>query len=211
MSAPLRYASAATGSAFIVLGLFALIQGLLAGDRPPLGVTFADHVDFARAPNTELVRTPPRAQPHKPEPPTRPPSVAFGGPVSLDLPVMPVQSELPALATLPAATGRPSLGSGALPTDAGDVDVVPIFRDAPRYPQEALMNRTEGWVEIEFTIATDGSVKDAVVVDARPERVFERDALRAIARWKFSPHTVGGVAVERRARQVIQFALDQSL
>jgi protein TonB len=56
----------------------------------------------------------------------------------------------------------------------------------------------------------DGSVKDAVVVGAQPDRVFERDALRAIVHWKFQPFVVGGVAVERRARQIIEFTLDQA-
>jgi protein TonB len=51
-------------------------------------------------------------------------------------------------------------------------------------------------------------VKDARVVESEPPRVFNREAIRAILKWKFKPRVVDGVAVERRATQVIDFSLD---
>jgi protein TonB len=48
------------------------------------------------------------------------------------------------------------------------------------------------------------------VIDADPPRIFNREALRAILKWKFKPRVVDGVAVEREATQVIDFSLDQS-
>ena len=201
--------AAAAASALLVLSLFALIQSLIAHGGPAFDGTKAQTVDFSRLTHDDFIRVPPRTAPRRPDLPTRPPAYARVAELpALQVPVMPVESEMPSLAIRSESGARPSIEAGVERTL--DSEVVPLFRDAPRYPHEALMNRTEGWVEIEFTIAVDGSVKDAVVVGAQPDRVFERDALRAIARWKFQPLVVGGVAVERRARQIIEFTLDQA-
>jgi protein TonB len=48
------------------------------------------------------------------------------------------------------------------------------------------------------------------VVDSDPPRIFNREAIRAILKWKFKPRVVEGVAVERRATQLIEFNLDKS-
>ena len=40
---------------------------------------------------------------------------------------------------------------------------------------------------MEFTVGTDGSVTAARVVRADPPRVFDREALNAVKRWKFQP------------------------
>ena len=42
-------------------------------------------------------------------------------------------------------------------------------------------------VRLEITVGTDGSVTAARVVDATPPRVFDREALAAVKRWKFAP------------------------
>jgi len=206
--AALRYASAAAAGSLVVVGLFALIQGLIIGGDVPLG-TRAHTIDFSRLSRNESERTRPRTSPHKPDPPKRVPAYAQVAELSpVQVPVMPIESAAPTFAIAPAASTRPSLSVGAEPGPGSTL--MPIYREPPRYPREALMNRTEGWVEIEFTITSEGGVKDAVVVGAQPDRVFERDAMRAIAHWRFRPFIVDGVAVERRARQIIEFTLDQA-
>jgi protein TonB len=89
-------------------------------------------------------------------------------------------------------------------------DIIPVVVVRPMYPREAAMAGIEGWVKIEFTITEEGAVKDPQIVDARPPRVFNREALRAIRKWKFKPRVIDGIAVERRATQVIDFALDEA-
>ena len=64
-------------------------------------------------------------------------------------------------------------------------------------------------MRIEFTILADGSVKDAIVVQAMPEAVFDEAALAAIEQWQFKPKMVNGVAVSQRAAQQLQFKLDR--
>ena len=54
-----------------------------------------------------------------------------------------------------------------------------------------------------------GSVRDPQVIDSKPPRVFDREAIRAILRWKFKPRVIDGTAVSRRAVQTIDFNLDQ--
>lgn len=62
-----------------------------------------------------------------------------------------------------------------------------VSSPSPRYPPEALRAGTAGEVLVEITVGTDGSVTNARVVRATPPRVFDREALNAVRRWKFEP------------------------
>ncbi|WP_341867482.1 energy transducer TonB [Luteimonas yindakuii] len=66
-------------------------------------------------------------------------------------------------------------------------DLRAISTPAPRYPSEALRSGQSGEVLVEFTVAADGSVSNARVVRADPPRVFDREALTAVRRWRFEP------------------------
>ena len=63
----------------------------------------------------------------------------------------------------------------------------PISTPGPDYPREAQRRRRAGSVEVEFTVGVDGSVSNARVVNADPPRVFDREALQAVNRWRFQP------------------------
>jgi len=65
----------------------------------------------------------------------------------------------------------------------------PVSTPAPRYPAEALRSGTSGEVLVEITVGTDGSVTNARVLRATPSRVFDREALNAVKRWRFEPVT----------------------
>lgn len=86
--------------------------------------------------------------------------------------------------------------------------VVPLVRVPPKYPARAASRHIEGWVKIEFTIQTDGSVDNAVVVGSEPVDIFDDAALTAISKWKFKEKVVNGVAVPQRAVQKLQFKLE---
>jgi len=62
-----------------------------------------------------------------------------------------------------------------------------VSTPAPRYPAEAARRQVSGEVQVEITVGTDGSVTSARVVDANPPRLFDREALAAVKRWKFEP------------------------
>ena len=86
-------------------------------------------------------------------------------------------------------------------------NLVPIFRVPPRYPMRAAQRRVEGWVKVEFTITTLGTVKDTDIVESYPSSIFNRAALRAIAKWKFKPKLIAGRPVEQRALQILEFKM----
>jgi protein TonB len=99
--------------------------------------------------------------------------------------------------------------TGALPVSGVDRDSLPIVRVPPQYPPSAITRQIEGWVQVQFTVAASGSVRDAVVVASEPRGVFDEAALAAIARWRYNPRIQGGVATERVGLQtVLRFELE---
>jgi protein TonB len=101
------------------------------------------------------------------------------------------------------------IGNFASVDKTAEGDIIPIVVIRPMYPRDAAMQGLEGWVKVEFIITEVGTVKEPRVIDADPPRIFNREALRAIMKWKFKPRVVDGVAVERGATQTIEFSLDQ--
>lgn len=89
-----------------------------------------------------------------------------------------------------------------------DTDVVSIAQISPRYPAEAVNQGIEGWVEMEFTITEDGRVEDVRVVHASHKRLFRKEAVRAMKKWKFKPRTIDGQPVARRAHRVFNFSME---
>jgi TonB family protein len=109
--------------------------------------------------------------------------------------------------------GKPDAGGGggrsgsASGSGSGDSGVVVLSRPKPTYPRDAARRGEEGWVKVAFTITVEGTVTEATIVAARPQRVFERSALAAIERWRFRPKVVAGQPVRSRATQLIEFSL----
>ena len=66
-------------------------------------------------------------------------------------------------------------------------DLRAISTPPPKYPAEALRAGQSGEVVVEFTVDTDGSVSGARVVRGNPPRVFDREAVAAVKRWRFQP------------------------
>lgn len=77
----------------------------------------------------------------------------------------------------------------------------------PEYPTRALEQGIEGWVDIEFTVATDGTTRNATVRAAEPMGVFDRAALAALARWRYEPRMVNGSVVEQRGAARVRFQI----
>ena len=57
----------------------------------------------------------------------------------------------------------------------------------PKYPAQALADKIEGKVIMDITVAADGTVSDAVVVESMPAGVFDAAALAAARQWRFNP------------------------
>jgi TonB family protein len=70
----------------------------------------------------------------------------------------------------------------------------------PVYPPALLAARIEGYAEVEYTLAADGTVADARVGAAMPRGEFERAALAAVRAWR-GPPAPDGEAARRETRR----------
>ncbi|WP_334179611.1 energy transducer TonB [Pseudoxanthomonas sp.] len=98
------------------------------------------------------------------------------------------ETERQAAAQREAAERQAAAARAAVPAAAAQAQSLrAVSTPAPRYPPEALRSGTSGEVLVEITVGTDGSVTNARVVRANPARVFDREALNAVRRWRFEP------------------------
>lgn len=74
-------------------------------------------------------------------------------------------------------------GAAEQPSDSDELE--PLIRVEPQYPAAALARRTEGYVEVELTVNPGGDVRNARVVEAEPQNVFDQAALAAVNRWRY--------------------------
>ena len=77
----------------------------------------------------------------------------------------------------------------------------------PKYPQSAENLRLTGWVNVEFTVDTDGSTRDIVVQDSEPGDVFDKSVISAVQSWRFEPVEKDGVALKQRTGVRINFGV----
>lgn len=193
----------------IALLLFLLMHSLISGGSAiERGEDSAVRLDFIKVAEDELTNVKKRAPPPKPKPVKKPPPPPQVTVTDIDQPVrdMP-RIDMPRVGLGLAAGTGPYLGSWSSGEPTAEGDVIPIVRIEPQYPREALIQGVSGWVEVEFTIEPDGSVSDPRVVASDPPRIFERNAIRAIYKWKFKPRIIDGKPVARRATQRLDFNL----
>lgn len=208
----LRVLIAALVAVGVTFGLFLFMYKLisLGGDnRTELDAIAGIHFGPVEIPDEITEKS--RRKPKKPPPPKDPPPPPKMQIAKVDQQVrrMP-QMDMPKI-NVPMSDGAGMfIGNFQQVDKTAEGDIIPIVRINPVYPREAAMNGTEGWVKIEFIITAVGTVKSPRVVDAKPLRIFNREAIRAILKWKFKPRVVDGVAVERTATQIIDFSLDGS-
>ncbi len=79
----------------------------------------------------------------------------------------------------------------------------------PEYPDAARSRGADGWVDIIFTVHTDGSVGDITVAGAEPAGIFEQAAMASVRKWRYQPILRDGRPVEQRARVRIRFAMEK--
>lgn len=202
-----RYAIAFLVASGVTFGLFYLMQALISMGVAEAERVFAGHViEFVRLKRDSQLDLKKRHLPDKAPPEEEPP------PPELDL-SRPVRPDLDLDAMSIALAHQVDLGAGPDFGDMGsDQDIVPIVRVNPQYPIRAADRGIQGWVEVQFTISAAGTVKNPLVVDAEPATVFNRAALRAIRKWKYSPKIEEGVAVDRPDVRVrLHFNLENGL
>lgn len=190
-------------SVAVTLALFWFMQFLISGgddelQKPEERMT----VEIVRVKQEEEVREREREPPQPPDPQERPP------PPPMDQMQTNRPTGGPGISTPQIETGvTGGLGMGTMQ----EGDPVPVAAIPPQYPRDALMQGIEGWVRVEFIIEADGSVSNPRVVDAHPRRgIFDREAVRAISRWRFRPRVRDGEPEPSRAGYTIEFSMDEN-
>ncbi len=194
----------------VAVALFLLMNRLISGDNNvDRDREQALRLDFIQVDQDELENIRERRKPPKPEPPKEPPPPPKLEVQDQDRPQrdMP-RIDMPRVNVGLASGAGPFLGNWSAGDPSAEGDVIPIVRIEPQFPREALIEGISGWVEIEFTIEADGSVSDPKITGSQPRRMFDRNAIRAIYKWKFKPRIVDGKPVPRRATQRLEFNLD---
>ena len=201
----------------LCLGLWLLKPSNIPPKIPTLKIM---EVSLLSSPGPKAEIPPPVPAPPKVEPPKKQAvkkPVTKKTPVKLPEPAKPefiaqenpppssnVAPEATVSAPAPVSRPAPAVVSNEQKTSSG---VVPLERIPPKYPPRAANRHIEGWVKIEFTVTTNGTVENAVVVEAQPAEIFDEAALKAINQWTFKEKIVNGVAVEQRAVQTVNFKL----
>ena len=100
-----------------------------------------------------------------------------------------------------------TIGAGL---QASDGEYLPIVKVAPVYPRRALARGIEGYVVLEYTVTKQGTVKDPVVIESKPNRIFDKVATKSALRYKYKPRVIDGEPVEvPNVRTKITFKLSQ--
>jgi protein TonB len=112
---------------------------------------------------------------------------------------------MPGIQMSGASTGLSAPGAGF----GRDGDATPIVRIEPKYPIQAARDGKEGWVKLSFTINEVGGVEDVKVIEAKPKRIFDKEAKRALRKWKYKPKVEDGKAMRRPGLTVqLDFKMD---
>lgn len=65
------------------------------------------------------------------------------------------------------------------------VGLTPLKRAEPRYPIDAARKGIFGYVAARFMIDEDGNVTAVDTMDAFPEKVFEKETVKALKKWRY--------------------------
>jgi len=120
--------------------------------------------------------------------------------MTLELPSLDLSSNVSAM-----AISMPGIESMQLPVAAavaGEKMAMPLYRVEPRYPRKALRLGKQGYVILSFDINQAGSVTNIQIIDAKPKRMFEREAKRALKKWKYKPMLVNGKPVSQIGQKI---------
>lgn len=99
-------------------------------------------------------------------------------------------------------------GLGGFGGGMSDRGALPLVRVEPQYPPQAAKRGLEGWVQLQFTVTSAGSVDDVAVVKSS-NAVFESAAVAAVRKWKYEPQMRAGTAIATTGVNVVlRFKMD---
>ena len=172
---------------FLLWGMQVLIKG--GNDvltDPPKG----NVLDFIRLKQEEAPQKKERKPQKPPKPQTPPPQVE-------PMQMAKANPNANAVSTSFTADVQADSGlAGGMNLASSDGEYLPLFKVAPIYPRRAQSRGIEGYVILEFTVTKNGSVRDPIVVESKPEKIFDRAAMDAALKFKYRPRVVDGEPME---------------
>lgn len=214
----MRFLLAAIGAPLISFFLFIFMAGLINNPISLQKETEENsYFDLVMSPQDESFQSKHRQKPKPPEPkpqvsavlsPTIKPVMQNPGlSASLDMPAMDLSSSVSAMSI--SMPGIESALTSAPLAHVGETMAMPLYRVEPRYPAKALRLGKQGYVVLSFDINEAGKVANIQIIEAKPKRLFERDAKRALKKWKYKPMMVNGQAVKQLGQKVrLDFKLE---
>ena len=98
-------------------------------------------------------------------------------------------------------------GTGGFSSDG---EYLPIVKVLPIYPRRAQSRGISGYVLLQFVVTATGTVRDPVVIEAKPPGIFDRAAINAALKFKYKPKVVNGSPIEvAGVRNLIKFDLQE--
>lgn len=186
MNAP-RIISSTVFALITTAGLVLLMHSLISSkfEKPKEGdsIRFSD----VRMPDRDIETQYDQEKPEKPDEPEDVPDIP-----EPDFDAPDVSAEAVNIAA-PTIDSNVEVQFGSFKSDG---EYLPIVRVEPIYPTRAASRGVEGYVIIEFTVTSTGSVVDPVVVEAEPSSIFNRAAERAVLKWKYKPRVVDGTPID---------------
>jgi len=201
----LRFAIALVVAVVATFAVFWMMQSLIS-----TGGSVLNEQDFGRIqsfvmdkPDDDVQtkerapKKPPVAQKEPPKPDMPKPEMSQADTASMDMGGVQMANNLTVDAGLTGGTG--------------DGEYLPIVKVAPTYPRRAAQRGIEGYVVVEFTVSTLGTVINPTVIESDPPSVFDSAAINAASKFKYKPKMVNGTPVEvPGVRNIIRFELDKS-
>ncbi|HHX8284950.1 energy transducer TonB [Vibrio diabolicus] len=191
-----RLLLALPASLLISVSLFSFMAWMVdKGNQRAPEASEAVRFDMVMVENEADVQRRQRSVPEQPEPPQAPEPMDLS---QADTQMEPMSQMTPVSALgLNTALEGIAISAPNLKGKMGNQQALPLYRVDPRYPSKALKRRVEGYVIMRFTIDATGRPKDIEVIEAEPQRMFEREAIRALKKWKYQPKVEDGVSIEQ--------------
>lgn len=130
---------------------------------------------------------------------------------TLPLPFIPTPAKSTASTSTPSNASKTANNAVTKPgngkTQGTNSGIVELGCPKPKYPARAMSRHIEGWVKIEVTISTAGTVTNAAVASSQPPGIFDDAALNATKGCRFKPKIVNGLAVTQKGIKKSTFKL----
>jgi protein TonB len=184
-----RYAFSIVVGVVVTLSLLFVMQLLIASGKAALTKPRdRAQLEFVRVKRNENLNTEDFTPDKPPPPPEVPPETP---PQEMDN----MDPNAPTINVAPPSVSADTNIGGPGGMNIAEGDYLPIVRVAPQYPQRALSRGLEGYVDLQFTVTTAGTVRDPLVLFSTSS-LFERAATRAVMKFKYKPRVVDGIPVD---------------